>query len=170
MRITPGVGLYLAGAVLTAIAAFMTWVNYDFAESLAGQEVFREALENEGVTFADDGETATKAGIEADGVITLILAAIAGLFGVLRLLGILRGVVGWIVILATGALILLLGIIDFADVGTSADELEGLVSLSVGIGLILTLVGGGLIVLGAILDVVLGRRRAEPETESTVRA
>lgn len=97
----------------------------------------------------------SKAGTEGDGVITLILALLGGLLG---FGGISRGRSGMLVgSLICAALIVLVAIIDIADIGTIGDRTMGL-EPDVGSGLLLTLVAGGCGVLGAILALVTQRR------------
>lgn len=94
--------------------------------------------------------TATKAGTEGDGVITLVLALIVGGLAFVKWkAGWGRGVV--ITFLLLGLLISLIAVIDTIDVATTSSDSEFIeVDASVGIGLWLTLLASIAMVVGAI--------------------
>lgn len=97
----------------------------------------------------------SKAGTEGDGVITLVLAVLGGLLG---FAGISKRRAGMLVgSLICAALITLVAIVDIADIGSVGDSSFGL-EPDVGSGLILTLVAGGLGIIGAILSLITHRR------------
>lgn len=88
----------------------------------------------------------SESGIGNDGTITLIVAiatAAAALF--------LRDRARMISVLVGGAIIVLVAIVDIADVNDVSDQLGGIVDVSVGIGLWLTLIGGFAALVGAFL-------------------
>ncbi|WP_146240437.1 hypothetical protein [Williamsia limnetica] len=118
-------------AVLVAIAAFLPWISGTISESGLG----------------GDGDGSN------DGVLTLVLAVIAGIFGVVSVLINKRSALhltAGIVAVVTGLLVALIAIIDIADVMDAKDTGEVLgITVDVGIGLWLTLVGGiGLVIAG----------------------
>lgn len=115
--------LLLAGAAAVVVGAFLPWAT-------AG--------------------SFSKAGTEGDGSITLVLGIAAAALGALGLLKRSRGMrIGSVV---AAALVVLIAVIDMADVGSA--EVFG-ISFEIGIGLYMTLVGG----LGALLGAVLALRR-----------
>lgn len=90
----------------------------------------------------------TVAGTDGDGMITLVLAVAAGALGAG---GIAKASKGMLIGSAVcAALVLLIGIVDIADINSVADGPFGL-EASVGGGLILTTLGGLVGVIGAIL-------------------
>jgi len=123
----------LGGAVLLLVGSVLPWAKAE--ATVFGQTV-----------------SSTTNGLDGDGVITLILALVAGL---LFLFVPKAKVVGSLVLVA-GALAGLVAIIDIADVSNKADDLKQLTkqsSASVGIGLwmaavaAIVLIGGGVLCL-----------------------
>lgn len=117
-------------AALTAVAAFLPWVS--------------GAISVNGLGSSDASTKAT------DGVLTLIMAVVAGIFGVVSTLTTKRSplhLTAGIIALVLGLLVVVIAFIDIADVQDTADKLGA--AFEVGIGLWLTLAGGiGLAVAG----------------------
>lgn len=135
----------IVGVALTLLAAFLPWTNYDFG-GVTPQGNARLALEDQGLTFNDDG-AAVKHGVDGAGRLTVVLAVIAGGAALLRLIGRSRGTLGWIILATFGGFIAAIGVIDALDVESRPDY-----SVSIGIGLVLTMIGGVLIALGGLVD------------------
>lgn len=96
--------------------------------------------------WADIGGLITTNGMDGDGKITIVLAAGAAVLGVF---GILKASKGMLIgSLVVAALTILVAIIDMADVSSRG---EGIIEVSIGIGLYLTLIGGIVGVVGAVL-------------------
>ena len=133
-------GWVIAGAgLIVGIAAFLTWGSVEFGN---------RSFSINGVTGSDvPGDEETR-----DGIITLILAIPAVVFGVLRALGRLP-LVGAIVGLVVGALVVLIAIIDIQDVSDAVSGAPAGVEASVGIGLWLTLAGGVVMALASIAGI-----------------
>ncbi|MBJ8343322.1 hypothetical protein [Antrihabitans sp. YC2-6] len=134
-RIVNTIGWILVGAaVVTIIAAFLPWVSADF---------FGEEISVKGIGGDDEIDGG------GDGIITLLLALIAGVVATLRGLNRKRSGIhraAGITAVAAGALVTLVALVDIADVSDQNDKL-GEDFLSTGSGLYLTLVGG-LVLLG----------------------
>jgi hypothetical protein len=101
--------------------------------------------------------TATKNGIDGDGVLTLVLALAIALF--LFLVRHPRVMAGLVV--GAGGLATLVAVIDVVDVSNRANDLEASItslhaSVSVGYGLWIALVGGVIAVAGGIVALVKG--------------
>ncbi len=128
------IGLVIAViAVVIAISAFLPWVSGTFSESGLG-----------------GGDSDTDAN---DGVLTLVLAVIAGIFGVISVLIAKRSglhLTAGIVAVVTGILVALIAIVDITDILDAKETAEVFdITIDVGIGLWLTLVGGiGLVIAG----------------------
>ena len=126
--------LVVGGSALLALGSFLPW-----ARAEAGPF------------------TATKDGLDGDGVLTLVLSvAIALLFFLVRK----PKVMAWVVI-GLGVLAAAIALIDIADVSNRADDLSGrdlgmTASVSVGIGLWLALVGAVVAIVGGIVALVRG--------------
>jgi hypothetical protein len=119
----------LGCGALVAIAAFVPWVKVDGGP-----------LGSITVRGIGDDEFGAK-----DGVITLVLAVPAAAFGLVRALGKKPGglqLAGAIVILCAGALIVLIALVDIADVEDTISNAPMGFDAQVGEGLYLTLVGG----------------------------
>jgi peptidoglycan/LPS O-acetylase OafA/YrhL len=101
-------------------------------------------------------QSASEGGLDSDGVITLILALIAG--GLLLAWRAQRA--RWQAIVATvaGALSLLIAIVDIADVSGVDDK--GIGSVSVGWGLWLTLLGSIVLLVVSVLLMLQSSRKA----------
>jgi hypothetical protein len=113
------------GVALVIVGAFMPWVKLSFISA---------------------------SGTDGDGVLTLIIAAVAG---GLIFLGLSRGVAIQATIIGAGALICILAVYNMVDISGQDSEvgLEGLFSenVSIGEGLYMTLVGGIAIVAGGVM-------------------
>jgi hypothetical protein len=122
-----------AFGLLTVIAAFLPWIT--------------GIIEVNGLGDSDTGAT--------DGVLTLILGAIALIFGVVSALIAKRSglhLTAGIIAVVTGILTVLIAMVDIADV-RDAENTFGL-GFEVGIGLWLTVVGGIGLVLAGIAGIV----------------
>jgi hypothetical protein len=119
----------LAGAAAVIVAAFLPWASVDFL-----------------------GESISKAGTDGDGVITVVFGIAAAVFGFLAL-GAARRRWHAITALVLAALVVIIAVIDIADIksrfgdGTSGIDVE----VTIGIGLWLTLAGGLAAAVGAVL-------------------
>jgi hypothetical protein len=108
--------------------------------------------------------TATKNGIDGDGVLTLVLAIVIAL---LFFLARNAKVTAWLIV-GLGALATIVAVIDVADVSNRADDLErqavGLgATVSVGSGLWMALAGGVIATVGGIVALVRGPENGERE-------
>jgi hypothetical protein len=140
-------GWIIAGTgLLVAIAAFLTWGTID---------AFGGSFDINGVTGSDvPGDDETK-----DGVLTLILAIPVVGFAVVRGIGHLS-LTAAIIGTVAGALIVLIAIVDMADITSTGDDLPGGgagIDASIGIGLWLTLVGGLAMALVSIVGIIKRR-------------
>lgn len=114
--------MLVVGAAVVAVAAFLPWAT------VAG--------------------FFTKNGIDGDGTITLVLAAAAAALGAGGILKASKGMlIGSIV---SASLIVVIAIIDMADV-SSGPDVGFDIDVTIGIGLYLTLLGGVVAAVGAIL-------------------
>jgi hypothetical protein len=141
------IGWIIAGTgLLVAIAAFLTWGTID---------AFGGSFDINGVTGSDvPGDDETK-----DGVLTLILAIPAVGFAVVRAIGQLS-LTAAIIGAVAGALIVLIAIVDMADISNTGDDLPGGgagIEASIGIGLWLTLIGGLAMALASIVGIIKRR-------------
>jgi hypothetical protein len=137
-------GWIIAGTgLLVAIAAFLTWGTV---------EAFGESFDINGVTGSDvPGDNEAR-----DGIITLILALPVIGFAVVRALGQLS-LTAAIIGTVAGALLVLIAIVDIADISSTGDDLPGGgagIEASIGIGLWLTLAGGIAMALVSIFGIV----------------
>jgi hypothetical protein len=90
------------------------------------------------------------AGTDGDGALTLVLGAAAGALG-----GAANGTkkIGFAIgSLVTAALVVVIAAIDIGDVASLADN--ALIEVEVGGGLVLTLLGGGAAMVGAVLQLL----------------
>jgi hypothetical protein len=116
--------MVLGGGCLAVIAALMPWARV----SLGFISV-------------------TQIGVEGDGVITLIAGALAALLGFLSLVGATSSTKAISVIaLVLGLAIGGVGVYDFADVSSAEGDI-----VQPGAGLYLTIIAGGLVMLGSIV-------------------
>jgi len=97
------------------------------------------------------GGVFTKAGTEGDGIVTLIVGLACGLIGALRLAGVLARTASTVLLSLAGAGIALVGIIDLVDLQQRVAD-AGVQGVSAGSGLYLTILAGGSILVGALLD------------------
>ena len=129
-----------------AIAAFLTWGTI---------EGFGQSYAINGVTGSDfPGDDKTR-----DGVLTLTLAIPAIGFAIVRALGKLS-LTAAIIGTVAGVLVVLIAIIDIADISSTADDLPGSglnIDTTVGVGLWLTLVGGIALAVASLIGIVKRR-------------
>jgi hypothetical protein len=139
--------LIAATAVIVGVAAFLTWGTIE----LGGQSYDINGVTGSDVPNDDEAK---------DGVITLILALVVLGFGVVRAFGPLQLTTAIIGAVA-GALVVLIAIVDIADIQEQKDEIAaisaGAAEASVGIGLWLTLAGGILMALISAWGIVKRR-------------
>jgi len=135
-----------ATGLLVAIAAFLTWGTI---------EGFGQSYAINGVTGSDfPGDDKTR-----DGVLTLTLAIPAIGFAIVRALGKLS-LTAAIIGTVAGVLVVLIAIIDIADISSNADDLPGSgvnIDTTVGVGLWLTLVGGIALAVASLIGIVKRR-------------
>jgi len=135
--------LAVASAALVAVAAFLVWAK------VSG---LGESIEIKGI--GDDAEGADTGA--NDGVLTLILAIAAAVLGIVRGLG--RWALGAaITILVCGAITVMIALADIGDVSDLKDIAPEGVTVDVGIGLTLTLVGGLVMTVVGIVGIVKRR-------------
>ena len=127
------IGLVLAGVVV--VAAFLPWARVSLG-------IF----------------SVSKNGVDGDGVITLILGLAIGGASLLNVYGRLRCGLMAVGSVILGGIIAAIGVYDWADLEGAADETE-LVSVSVGVGLVLTTFAG----FGLAANGLWGHRH-RPET------
>ncbi|MDX1691345.1 MAG: hypothetical protein R3290_10015 [Acidimicrobiia bacterium] len=129
----------LVGALITVLGSFLTWASVSAA----------------GVSVSVSGT-----GEGGDGLLTLILALATGAVAIF--LSGRPGRARMISIVIGAALIVLIAVINIADVNSVAGDLGGGVDVSIGIGLWLVLLGGIVAAVGAFLP------DAEPTVPPTV--
>jgi hypothetical protein len=135
----------LGGAVLLLVGSVLPWAKAE--ATVVGQTL-----------------SSTTNGLDGDGVITLILALVAGLV----FLFVPRAKVVGSLVLVAGAIAGLVAIIDIADVSNKADDLKQLTkqsSASVGIGLWMAAVAAIVLIVGGVLCLV--QRDGEPVAPTT---
>ncbi len=149
--ITPGMLVAAIGALVTFLAAFLTWATADFTSRVAN-------LPPGGVIDSASGLTGNRLGKA-----TLVLA-----IAVLILLALMRlpatSAKAWIVVAAGGGLIVLIAVLDLFAIINDSDLPDRLASVqgcgavvqctaerSAGVGVYLTIVGGLVVVVGALL-------------------
>ena len=135
--------LIAATGVIVGIAAFLTWGTVEFG----GRSIDINGVT--GTDMAGDDET-------RDGVITVVLALAAIAFGVVRGVGRLA-LTAAIIGLVIAALVVIVAIVDMADISDSVAGAPSGVEASIGIGLWLTLAGG--IAMAAVSVAGLVKRR-----------
>jgi hypothetical protein len=139
------------GALLTFLAAFLTWATVEVTSRAGGPIV--------------GGGTRSVSGLEGDrlGKATLVIGLAALVLCALLLAPATRSW-GWIALLVCGALIVLLAVLDLASISDDTDLKQRLAEVpgcggtvrcegerTAGVGVWLTIVGGLLIMLGAAL-------------------
>jgi hypothetical protein len=149
--VTPGLLTAAVGALLTFLAAFLTWATVEVTSRAGGPIV--------------GGGTRSVSGLEGDrlGKATLVLAIAAVLLIVLLLAPASRRW-GWWVLLACGLLVIAFAVIDLVSISDSSDLRRRLASIpgcngpiqctgdrTAGVGVWLTIAGGVLICVGALL-------------------
>lgn len=173
-QVTPGVLTAAVGALLTFLAAFLTWATVEVTSRAGGLL---------------GGGTRSTSGLQGDrlGKATLVLALAAVALCVLLLQPSSRAW-GWIALTAVGGLIVVLALVDLAAISDASDLRQRLGrvagcsaavqcsgSRTAGIGVYLTVVGGLVIVVGALLHhgVLAGlqtRLRNRSQARSEARA
>jgi len=135
--------LIAATGLVVGIAAWLTWGSVD---------VGPESLSINGVTGSDvPGDDESR-----DGVLTLILAIPAIVFGVIRALG--KFALGSAIIGAVvAALVVVIAIVDMQDISDVVEGAPEGVEASIGIGLWLTLIGGILMAVASVAGIVKRR-------------
>jgi hypothetical protein len=171
VNVTPGVLTAAVGALLTFLAAFLTWATVEVTSRVG--------------TLLGGGTRSTS-GLEGDrlGKATLVLALAAVALCVLLLQPSSRSW-GWIALAAVGGLIVVLALIDLAAISDVSDLRERLGqvqgcsaavqctgSRTPGIGVYLTIVGGLVVLIGALLHhgvfaTLQTRIRAQQQTRRT---
>jgi hypothetical protein len=150
-RATPGLLVAAVGALITFLAAFLTWASVEVSSRVGGPIV--------------GGGTRSVSGLEGDrlGKATLVVAIAA-----LLLIGLLLAPAsrrwGWIALAVAGGLILVLALLDLVSIADASDLRSRLAQVpgcsaavqctgdrSAGIGIYLTLLGGLLVGVGAFL-------------------
>ncbi len=123
----------VAGVAVVAVGAFLPWVQVSLPA------VFDGLID----------APRSKSGIDGDGTITLGLAVAAAILGAVGIVKASKGmIIGSIV---AAVLIVLVAIIDMADVASGVDDFDLGIEVSIGIGLYLTFIGGVVAAIGAIL-------------------
>jgi hypothetical protein len=122
----------IVGATLALLGAFLPWATASAA-------------------FV----SVSKNGIEGDGKLTAVLSVVAGILVLTYLRSARRQPAVLVIVGVLGAIVALVGVADFVDVSSKIGELtteqQRLVSISVGVGLYLTITAGVTIVVGAII-------------------
>jgi hypothetical protein len=156
--VTPGLLTVAVGGLLTFLAAFLTWASVEVTSRAGGPLV--------------GGGTRSVSGLEGDrlGKATLVIAIAALVLAALLLLPTSR-VWGWIVLLVAGGLIVVLALLDLIAISDATDLRQRLADVpgcsqgvqctgerSAGIGVYLTVLGGLVIMVGALLHAgLIGR-------------
>jgi hypothetical protein len=148
---TPGLLTAAVGGLLTFLAAFLTWATVEVTSRAGGPLV--------------GGGTRSVSGLEGDrlGKATLVIA-IAALVLVALLMSPASRSWGWAALFVAGALILVLGLLDLIAIVDASDLRQRLADVpgcttrvqctgdrSAGVGVYLTLLGGVVIMVGALL-------------------
>ena len=157
---TPGLLTAAVGTLVTFLAAFLTWASVEVTSRAGGPLI--------------GGGTRSVSGLEGDrlGKGTLVLAIAAALLIVLLAAPASRSW-GWIALLVAGALIVLLALLDLVSISDASDLRSRLADIpgcggpvsctgdrSAGIGVYLTILGGLVIMVGALLHAGLFARLA----------
>jgi hypothetical protein len=172
---TPGLLTSAIGALLTFLAAFLTWATVELTSRAGGPLV--------------GGGTRSVIGLQGDrlGKATLVLA-IAALLLVALLAAPASRPWGWIPLATAGALIVVLAVVDLISISDASDLRHRLAAVpgcqqvvqcsgdrSAGIGVYLTILGGLAVLAGALLhagllDRALRRGRRTPTSAATTPA
>jgi hypothetical protein len=131
-RPRPSFWVTLAGAAATVVGAFLPWV------------MVRAAF-----------LSVSKNGLDGDGRITAVLGLVVGIIVLVNLRGARNPSAALVGVGIIGALIALIGVVDFVDVKSRIADLSAeearLVTADVGVGLYLTIAAGVATAVGAIL-------------------
>jgi hypothetical protein len=132
MRPRPSFWVMIVGATLALLGAFLPWAT--------ASAVFVSVSKN---------------GIDGDGKLTAVLAVVTGILVLTYLRSASRQAAVLVIVGVLGAIVALVGVADFVDVSSKIGDLtteeQRLVSISVGIGLYLTIAAGVAIVVGGIM-------------------
>lgn len=165
-RVTTGLLTVAVGGLLTFLAAFLTWATVELTSRAGGPLV--------------GGGTRSVSGLEGDrlGKATIVIAVAVLLLVVLLVTPAARRA-GWIALAIAGALIIGFALIDLLQISDSSDLRERLAQVpgcsqgiqctgerSAGIGVYLTLLGGLIVLIGALLHAgVLARLQERMRTK-----
>jgi hypothetical protein len=111
----------------------------------------------------------SKAGVEGDGAVTLVLGLIIGAIAIVRWIRPSSRLWKWTSVVGGGllsGLILTVAVVDIADVESIADDAEGLIK--VGSGLYVTALAGGVGLAGAAVGVLGSTTKAAIAAPSTI--
>lgn len=126
----------IAGAIAAIVAAFLPWIS--------ATAVFAGSL--------------SRNGLDGDGQITIVLGVVAVVLAVVALRGQPAPLAALVIVAGLGALIAVIGVIDYVDarnrIGDLTVEERQLVAISIGAGLYLTIAAGVAVVVGAVLGAV----------------
>ena len=135
-RPRPYFWLVIAGAVVAIVAAFLPWIT---------------------ATAAFVGSV-SRNGLDGDGQITIVLGVAAVVLAVVALRGHSAPLAALVIVAGLGALIAVIGVIDYVDaknrIGDLTAEERQLIAISIGVGLYLTIAAGIAVVVGAVLGAV----------------
>ena len=135
-RPRPYFWLVVAGAVAAIVAAFLPWISAT-AAFVASE---------------------SRNGLDGDGQITIVLGVAAAVLAVVALRGHPAPLAALVIVAGLGALIAVIGVIDYVDarnrIGDLTAEERQLVAISIGAGLYLTIAAGIAIIVGAVLGAV----------------
>jgi hypothetical protein len=156
--LTPGLLTAAVGALVTFLAAFLTWATVEVTSRAGGPLV--------------GGGTRSVIGLQGDrlGKATLVLA-VASLVLVALLAAPASRRWGWIPLACAGGLIAVLAVLDLVSISDASDLRERLAQVpgcvqvvqcsgdrSAGVGVYLTILGGLAVLVGALLHAKLGQR------------
>jgi uncharacterized oligopeptide transporter (OPT) family protein len=135
-RPRPYFWLVIGGAVAAIVAAFLPWIT---------------------ATAAFVGSV-HRNGLDGDGQITLVLGVAAVVLAVVALRGNPAPLAALVIVAGLGALIAVIGVIDYVDaknrIGDLTAEERRLIAISIGAGLYLTIAAGIAVVVGAVFGAV----------------
>ena len=126
----------IAGAIAAIVAAFLPWISATAA--FVGSE--------------------SRNGLDGDGQITIVLGLAAVVLAAVALRRQPAPLAALVIVAGLGALIAVIGVIDYVDaknrIGDLTAEERPLVAISIGVGLYLTIAAGIAVVVGAVLGAV----------------